>query len=153
MELIEYKFENSLPSQAKNDLAHNFIEQRQPLTCLILDDDPYDAKYLSNILKNIKGYDTSLFIAHDIIEAKNLCAINNFDLLLVDFWMGSGTTVSFIDEIQSEDAHQLTIMLSTFDEAEFYEISRRAGATSFLSKNELSEKTLMERLSAHDWSV
>lgn len=123
----------------------------QDLTCLVLDDDPHDAKYLCDLLAKIEQFNIRFFVAHDLVEARRLCAVNKFDLFFVDFWMGYETTISFVDEIRTEEQPSLTVMLSTFDESEFLEICKRAGAADFISKNELDVDRLENIISQRNW--
>lgn len=116
------------------------------LTCLILDDDPFDCQYLAKLLSKLDDAKLRVFVAHNQTEARALCVAISFDVFLIDFWMGHETTVPFIDEITSNVETPRIIMISTFDEAEFYEIGRKAGAGQYISKNDLSVPVLARAL-------
>lgn len=119
------------------------------VSCLILDDDLADMHRLCRLLDRIEGMRFSIKTASTIEDAVRLAESGDFNVFLIDFWMGSETAVSFVHDICLSRQPATLIMMSSLDEPEFHEIGLRAGAVQFLSKNELSAKNLESALRAN----
>lgn len=138
MSLSEYKTADL--NSVKDD---QHIDEEKQLSCLILDDDDVDIKYLMWQLSDIESLNFSITTANSLSEARKIVRSESFDVYIVDFWLGFETTVPFIHEVY--DAGKCKgpiIVLSSLDTFDFQNIGLSSGATHFLSKNNLSSKVL-----------
>lgn len=120
-----------------------FGDPQKQLSCLILDDDDVDIKYLTWQLGDIENLNFRITTANSLSEARKIAQSEVFDVYIVDFWLGFETTVPFIHEVSaSGKCKGPIIVLSSLDTFDFQNIGLNSGATHFLSKNNLSAKVL-----------
>ena len=117
------------------------------LSCLLLDDDPIDRRYVHWLLQQLAGFRFDVTFADSLNEAKQLCSEKRFDLYLFDYWMGEDSSASLVSFLREEGDNAGTIVvLSSLDDASFQDVSLKSGADMFLAKQELSAKTLERML-------
>lgn len=117
------------------------------LSCLLLDDDPIDRRYVQWLLGRLSGFRLDVEIASTLKEAAALCAKRQYDLYLLDFWMGEETSLSLVSALRADGPDGRTIVvMSSLDDCAFQDISMRSGADLFLAKQDLSSGTLERML-------
>ncbi len=113
------------------------------LSCLLLDDDPIDRRYVHWLLQQLTGFRFDVTFADSLKEAERLCSDGHFDLYLFDYWMGEDSSVSLVSSLrEGGDDTGTIVVMSSLDDASFQDVSLKSGADMFLAKQELSAKTL-----------
>ena len=119
------------------------VGQEVHLSCLLLDDDPIDRRYVRWLLQQMDGFQFDVEIASSLKQAESLCAAKSFDLYLFDYWMGEDSSVSLVSSLRKSGGNGGTIVvMSSLDDDQFQDASLKAGADLFLAKQALSAKML-----------
>ena len=122
-------------------------ENKVSLSCFLLDDDPIDVRYVTWLLKQVKGYDLEITSASTIQEARRICTSRQFDLYLLDYWMGEEDSISLLSEMDGfTKATKTLVVMSSLDDEAFHSASVESGASLFLAKQDLSEAVLENML-------
>lgn len=117
------------------------------MSCLLIDDDPIDIRYVSWLLQQANGFDLKVQTASSLREARRLCTQQEFDLYLFDYWMGEDSSVSLLQELASRSgAPHMMVVMSSLDDESFQSLSLESGADFFLAKQNLSHLTLEKLL-------
>ncbi|WP_114011218.1 response regulator [Cohaesibacter intestini] len=117
------------------------------MSCLLIDDDPIDIRYVSWLLQQANGFDLKVQTASSLREARRLCTQQEFDLYLFDYWMGEDSSVSLLQELASRSgAPHMMVVMSSLDDESFQRLSLESGADFFLAKQNLSHLTLEKLL-------
>ena len=118
-------------------------DQKVPLSCFLLDDDPIDIRYVSWLLRQVHGFDLKIKSANSVQDARAMCSIEQFDLYLLDYWLGEEESVALLQDLQAQSAANRTIVvISSLDDQSFQETSLKSGADLFLAKQDLSKSVL-----------
>ena len=108
---------------------------------LLIDDDAADAAIVSRLAAKSKQLDFKLRVCFTTEDALRLMAEHDFDVVFVDYWLGSQTSISFISEF-SKNHVAPCVLLTGLDEPDIRRIGFRAGVKAFLSKEEISAQAI-----------
>lgn len=117
-------------------------ESRRPIVVLYVEDDADDVFLLRRQLQSLPNFDVEFFHASTVVEARALAATRRFDVVLCDFWLGSETTISLIDDLRLQLLPCPVVLVSSLENEDIELIGRRAGAAGFVAKADLSAAAL-----------
>jgi DNA-binding response OmpR family regulator len=126
--------------------APDRVSAKQRLRALAITSDRGEMETLNWIVDHLPGYDLSLSLAADSLEAATLVGSETFDLAIGDFWFGQDTIVSLIYGLREIDSRLPFLVLTNIDTRDIRDIGMRAGAVALLSKKELSPATLNQTI-------
>ena len=135
------------PNLYSTDHGSGGDENAIRMSCLLLDDDPIDTRYVSWLLQQANGYQMQISTASTLKEARRICANRDFDLYLFDYWMGEESSVSLLRDLDMNSRTPKTIVvMSSLDDETFQVSSLESGADFFLAKQNLTKQTLESML-------
>jgi CheY-like chemotaxis protein len=114
---------------------------REKVHALLIDADARHCRALADIADRSRQLEFSITSCSSLDEAKALMAQRRFDVVYLEYWLGSETTIAFIHTMAALEAAPL-IMLTDLDEPDIRRVAFRAGAQAFLSKDSLSPQAL-----------
>lgn len=137
------------------------------LNALILDDDEADIILLKRHLSKLEDYEVTSFAANSADEALRLFETNEIDVIFSDYQLSDRTSLGFIEATGGRLAGAPVIMISGMPARLVRREGFPAGASAYLSKDELSpslietaietarfsteiEETLMRDVKAHN---
>jgi CheY-like chemotaxis protein len=134
--------QSRLPEWEPESEAEAFMPpERDKVRALLIDDDPVDASLISRLTAKSRQLDISLTTCRSVSEATSVLARQQFDVLYVDYWMGSQTSIHFIHAL-NQTQKTPCVLLTGLDEPDIRRIAFRAGVKAFLSKDELSTQAI-----------
>jgi len=133
--------QHPLSREDQETLAYFSPVARETVRALLIDDDFADAAIISRLAAKSKQLDFKLRICFSTDDALRVMAEQSFDIVFVDYWLGSQTSIQFISEFSnSHDAP--CVLLTGLDEPDIRRIGFRAGVKAFLSKEEISAQAI-----------
>ena len=114
---------------------------RDKVTALLVDDDAEDAAIIHKLAAKSKQLDFRLKVCFSTEEAQRLVAEQAFDVVYVDYWLGSQTSIAFISEF-SKTHKTPCVLLTGLDEPDIRRVAFRAGVNAFLAKDEISTQAI-----------
>ena len=120
------------------------------MNILIVDDDTLIRNWLSMLLKQLKNYEIQIFEASDGIEALEICAHSQIDLVITDIKMPRLNGIDLINRLNTEYPHIRTSVLSSYDEFDYVRIALKCGALDYILKAEMKIEdisALLEKVS------
>lgn len=115
---------------------------RRHLRVLHVEDDGFDQDQFDRAAAQSIDYALDIIHCQSKTEARALMADGGFDLIFLDFWLGTETCLSLVDDIVDGGLELPVIILSNLCSDDIEAIANRAGATAFLSKADISGRTL-----------
>ena len=115
--------------------------EREKINALVIDADTLDSVALDGIAARSKQLEISVTACRSIDEAETLVSQRSFDVIYLEYWLGTQTTIAFIHDMAAHDRAPC-IMLTDLDEPDIRRLAFRAGAHAFLSKNALCPQAL-----------
>ena len=133
----------TVPSSQEREQLSALFERttRDKVRALLIDDDPTDVSLFSRLTVKSRQLDISLTSCKSVAEARSALATQPFDVLYVDYWMGSQTSISFIHSL-SQERKTPCVLITGLDEPDIRRIAFRAGVKAYLSKDELSTQAI-----------
>jgi DNA-binding NarL/FixJ family response regulator len=123
--------------EAESFSMERFSDARDALKILLVDDDSTDAKVIERLASRSNQFAIDLRSCRSVEEAAEILSVQIFDVLLVDYWLGSETSISFIHRFARTQSAPL-VLLTGLDVPDIRRCAVRAGVAGFLSKDELS---------------
>ncbi len=115
---------------------------RRHLRVLHVEDDGFDQDQFDRAAAQSIDYALDIIHCQSKTEARALMAEGGFDLVFLDFWLGTETCLSLVDDIVDGGRQLPVIILSNLCSDDIEAIANRAGATAFLSKSDISGRAL-----------
>jgi DNA-binding NarL/FixJ family response regulator len=115
--------------------------ERETVHALLIDVDALDSVALDGIAARSKQLEIRITACRSLIEAHALVSQRRFDVIYLEYWLGSQTTIAFIHEMAARDRTPC-IVLTDLDEPDIRRLAFRAGAHAFLSKDSLGPQAL-----------
>ena len=112
--------------------------QKRQLRTLLVDDDALDARIISWVSNKLENYDLEIVHAKNCQEAEKLTRENDFNLFLLDFWLGGESVVQLLRSMPSSAFRHKAIMLSGMDEGGMSEVRALDKDITTLSKDDLN---------------
>ncbi len=113
-----------------------------PLSILFVEDDEIDAQLIEMALRKSAWFTVEITRARTIAEAKNFFQVAEFDIMLLDFWLGPDNGLELLDELGGRHSSLPVVLLTGYSNQDIQRIGHSAGALSFLSKDDVSANTL-----------
>ncbi len=132
---------NPVSRQDQETLAYFSPAARETVRALLIDDDAADAAIVSRLAAKSKQLDFKLKVCFTTEDALRVMAEQTFDVIFVDYWLGSQTSIAFISQFAK--THEAPcVLLTGLDEPDIRRIGFRAGVKAFLSKEEISAQAI-----------
>jgi DNA-binding NarL/FixJ family response regulator len=130
-----------LTRDEEETLAYFSPTPRETVRALLIDDDAADAAIISRLAAKSKQLDFKLRVSFTTEDALRVMAGRPFDVVFVDYWLGSQTSIAFISEFCRTHTTPC-VLLTGLDEPDIRRIGFRAGVKAFLSKEEISAQAI-----------
>lgn len=130
-----------LSRDEEESLAYFSPVARETVRALLIDDDAVDAAIINRLATKSKQLDFKLRVCFTTDDALRIMAEHAFDVVFVDYWLGSQTSIAFISEFSKTHAAPC-VLLTGLDEPDIRRIGFRAGVKAFLSKEEISAQAI-----------
>ena len=133
----------SAPLSREDDKTFAYFSPvaRDKVRALLIDDDAADAAIINRLASRSKQLDFKLRVCFSTDDALRLMAEQTFDVVFVDYWLGSHTSIAFISELARTQSTPC-VLLTGLDEPDIRRIAFRAGVKAFLSKEEISAQAI-----------
>lgn len=118
------------------------LRQRERLDVLLVEDDRTDATLMREMLSRSRFFDFQVEHVPDIAAARQALAAVHFDLMILDFWVGSESSLSLLKRSLQQSWNMPSLLVSSIDVADVQGLGLEAGAYGYLHKNDLSPSTL-----------
>lgn len=125
-----------MPGEAKG-----YDPARDKIRALLIEIDALARETLDAIARRSKQLDIDVTACRSLEEAEVALKQVQFDVVYLDYWLGSGTSVSFIHALDAQQGPPC-VVLTDLDEPDIRRIAFRAGAQAFLSKESLNPQAL-----------
>lgn len=127
--------------ESEDSLAYFSPAAREIVRVLLIDDDAADAAIINRLAVRSKQLDFRIKVCFSAEDALRLVKEHRFDVLFVDYWLGSQTSIGFISAFAK--AHDIPcVLLTGLDEPDIRRVAFRAGVKAFLSKEEISAQAI-----------
>ncbi|OUR79693.1 hypothetical protein A9Q83_04700 [Alphaproteobacteria bacterium 46_93_T64] len=123
-------------------ISSDFNTSDQPINVLIVDDDKVDRKLVKRLLNNVENCDYLIDEAKSFSTACAFIESKTYDVALIDYVLGAETGVQLIRELTNQNILMPCIMLTSMNSSECDNLALEAGASDFLSKDDLSSRSL-----------
>jgi DNA-binding NarL/FixJ family response regulator len=114
---------------------------REKICALLVDGDPLDRLASMGVAAKSKQLDIVVTPCPSLDEADSLLSNRRFDVVFLEYWLGSQTSIAFIHALAARQGVP-SIVLTSLDEPDIRRLAFRAGAHAFLSKDSLSSQAL-----------
>jgi DNA-binding NarL/FixJ family response regulator len=115
---------------------------RKLLRVLLVEDDETDARIVFLFAGMSEKYRFDLTHVRDMDKAWHAIATEDFDLCLLDYWVGHQTSLRLLSSLDGGARRIATVVLSNISSREVENMRIGAGAAFFLSKGDCSAKNL-----------
>jgi DNA-binding NarL/FixJ family response regulator len=121
--------------------AKRYEPAREKIHALLIEIDALAREALNAIARRSKQLDIDVTACRSLEEAETALKQVHFDVVYLDYWLGSETSVPFIHALDSRSGPPC-VVLTDLDEPDIRRIAFRAGAQAFLSKESLNPQAL-----------
>jgi DNA-binding NarL/FixJ family response regulator len=115
--------------------------EREKIHALHIDADASDSDTLDAIAARSKQLEICVTACRSLDDARRLVSQRRFDVIYLEYWLGTQTTIAFIHTMAARDGAPC-IVLTDLDEPDIRRLAFRAGAHAFLSKDSLCPQAL-----------
>mgnify|MGYP001765689063 FL=1 len=122
--------------------AGQSIRNRLKLDVLLVEDDRADATLMRELLDRSRFFEFQVEHVQDIAAARQALAATHFDLMILDFWVGSESSLSLLKRSLQQSWNMPSLLVSSIDVADVQGLGLEAGAYGYLHKNDLAPSTL-----------
>lgn len=119
------------------------IEFPRQLKVLIVEDDFGDYDAVARALRKIEQFEVSAVRAKTLEAARLLISEHTFDVMLIDYNLGTESGARLLKEIGGRGSRSVAILLTGLIDRGVHEIALQAGAIGCINKSDLSP-TLLE---------
>ena len=116
--------------------------ERMALDVLLVEDDRTDATLMLEMLSRSRHFDFRVEHVADIDAGRQALAATHFDLMILDFWVGSESSLSLLRRSLQQTWNMPALLVSSVDVADVQGMGLEAGAYGYLHKNDLAPSTL-----------
>jgi DNA-binding NtrC family response regulator len=115
---------------------------KQSLRVLLVEDDDTDARLMMWYSGMLERYTFELTRTHKVDTAFLELENNNYDLCLLDFWLGGETSLKLLPYLDRPTIRTAAVVLSNMSRRESEILRIRSGSVVFLAKVSCTVKTL-----------
>ncbi len=116
--------------------------RRRAISVLYVEDDEDDVFLLGRQLQALQSFEVEFSHAPTVAAAREMISGSRFDVVLIDFWLGSETAIPLIDAVKLDFVPCPVVLVSSLENDDIELIGRRAGAAGFVAKADLSAAAL-----------
>ena len=121
--------------------SKRYEPDREKIRALLIEIDALARDTMDAIARRSKQLDIDVTSCRSLEEAQAALKQVHFDVIYLDYWLGSETSVSFIHALDAQHGPPC-VVLTDLDEPDIRRIAFRAGAQAFLSKESLNSQAL-----------
>ena len=141
---------NSIDDNPSGDLARapagycgakRYEPAREKISALLIENDALAREAFHHMARRSRQLDIDVTACRSLEEAETAMRQDQFDVIYLDYWLGSETSVSFIYALELRRGPPC-VVLTDLDEPDIRRIAFRAGAHAFLSRESLSTQAL-----------
>jgi DNA-binding NarL/FixJ family response regulator len=114
---------------------------REKIRALLIDHDSSDRLLFDKLSAKSRQLSFAVSSCASTAEAHAVLETDQFDVLYVDYWMETETSIVFINQFARSGAAPC-VLLTGLDDPDIRRLAFRAGAKAFLSKDELSVQAI-----------
>jgi DNA-binding NtrC family response regulator len=123
-------------------MSRDALQGRQLLRALLVEDDDTDARIVVIFAGMSEKYDFELTRVKNIDMAREALTHSDFDLCLLDYWVGHETSLRLLTTLERPGSLVATVVLSNISLRDVETLRIPAGGAFFLSKGDCSAKNL-----------
>lgn len=101
---------------------------------LVIDDNPLDIELVSRMLH--RRLEAAVESVHTAEEGLRRLAVEEFDVVLVDYCLPGQNGLEFLQALQAERISTPVLLVTARGDEKIQEVARRAGAIDYISKDE-----------------
>lgn len=137
-----------MQNTVKEDIkkVYSSFQEKAHLSTLIIDDNRADSHLLVRLLKELSLWRIEYKICETGNEALNLVHKTDWDVIFVDYMLGSETGIDVIRRLKAEGNQAALILLTGVGDERTVVEALREGADDYLTKAELSSNVLNRSL-------
>lgn len=120
--------------------------KKESVKVLLIEDNKPDARFISEMLKNIKP-NFKLHTANKLGDGLNLLKSGDFDVLLLDLNLPDSTGFETFEKVHAHEPKLPIVILSGLDDEELAIRAVRKGAQDYLIKGEATNRILSRAIS------
>ena len=113
---------------------------------LLVEDDAVDERLFLWVAQRVGIELGQITVAHSVVEAAERIAAEDFDLYVLDFWLGAETSLGLIEHLGSTDDRKPVLVLSNLSEDELVQVGPPGRELAVLSKADLGPDRLRAAL-------
>ncbi len=148
--------ESERPETAATDVAPDTgdgpVEPR-PIEVLVIEDSDTDYRIVARTLQQMDTFRAQISHARDLEAARRMADDRDFDVALVDFYLGIDTGTEAIHDLGGRSGSTAVILLTGQPGQDILQLALKAGAIHCLDKNQLNpillETTVRSALHTH----
>ena len=121
-----------------------FMETPETIKILLVEDDEDDFVIIRETLSKVRNNKFEIDWAKDFNEALLKASVDDYDLCIVDYFLGAHTGLEFIEEFIKRDFKEPIIILTGQGDFDIDMLAMEKGAVDYIDKNQL-DPVLLER--------
>lgn len=118
--------------------------KRQSLKVLVVEDCEEDFFLVTRCLNAMPDYDVSITHAPEFDTGKSLFATEDFDLVVVDFWLGEKTGPHLLEALGGRTGKVPAILITGLEHPAYKHAALKSGAIQCVSKDLLTGRGLQD---------
>ena len=115
---------------------------RQAMSLLLVEDDPADARLLTEFLKRSRYFDFAIAFATSKAQALEIGCDKSFGLVILDYWLRTEASLPLHQSWSQSFPGVPILLVSSVDVADIQALALSCGANGYLHKNDLSPSAL-----------
>jgi signal transduction histidine kinase len=132
----------TVPPVARGAEPRALPVSREPMTVLLVEDDDADARLMGEFLNRSRYFDYRLTRAMNQAEAIALGADQDFDFVILDYWLRSQASLPLTEDWGGIFGGLPILLVTSVDVADIQALALDCGANGYLHKNDLSPSAL-----------
>jgi len=119
-------------------------QELEKLNVLVVEDCDEDFFLLTRCLNAMCDYEVSISHAYDLDQALEISAETDFNLVIVDYWLGKDTGPNVLDRLGGRYGKAAAILITGLDHPAYKSAALKAGAIQCLGKDLLTGAVLQD---------
>jgi DNA-binding NtrC family response regulator len=124
------------------------LPARRPLDVLLVEDDDIDARIIGLVSDLIEELELRVTRVSSLVDARSAIDRTKFDVCLLDFWLGSESSLRFLSALEAMDGQIGTVVLSNISPKEAASFRLATHRNYFLPKVKCTPQQLQSAIEA-----